>query len=136
MATQEYGYRSEPSGLGWVTFAGIMLTLAGTFNVIDGIVAVSRSKFFVASATYVFSDLHTWGWIILVVGAFQIVAGYAIFTGSELARWFGIVTAGVNVLAQLGFTHAYPFWSLCMIALDLIVIYALAAYGGARLRTR
>jgi hypothetical protein len=137
MATQRYDQRADSAsaGLGWVLFAGIMLGLAGTFNVIDGIVAVSRSTFFVAGASYVFSDLHTWGWIIMIIGALQVVASFAIFTGSEVARWFGIVIAAVNALAQLGFTHAYPFWSISMFTIDLIVIYALAAYGGSRLRT-
>jgi hypothetical protein len=71
----------------------------------------------------------------MVIGVLQILASFAIFTGSEVARWFGIVVAAVNALAQLGMTHAYPFWSISMFTVDLIVIYALAAYGGKRLRT-
>jgi hypothetical protein len=117
-------------GLGWMTFAGVMLGFAGTFNVIDGIVAVSKSKFYVAGAVFVFSDLNTWGWIVLVLGIFQVAAAFAIFAGSEWARWFGIVVASVNALAQLMFIQAYPLWALSVFTLDVLVIYALAVYGG------
>jgi hypothetical protein len=138
MATRQYNRTSvaRPRGESWVMFACLLLGLAGIFNVIDGIVALSRSKFYVADATYAFSDLRTWGWIVLVVGVLEVVAAYTIFAGSQLARWFGIAVAGINALAQLGFAHAYPFWALCMFAADIIVIYALAAYGGSKLRTR
>jgi hypothetical protein len=135
MATRDHSYYddAEPRGLGWVMFAGYMLGLVGTFNIIDGIVALTRSTFFVGGATYVFSDLNTWGWIIMILGFVQLVAAFAVFAGSELARWFGIVAAGVNALAQLGFADAYPFWSLTAFALDVLVIYGLAAYGGKKL---
>jgi hypothetical protein len=135
MATREYAYMEDvPKGIGWITFAGIMLGLVGTLNVLDGIVALSRSSFFVANAHYVFSDLHTWGWIVLIIGGFQIIASVGIFAGSELARWFGVATAALNALAQLGFTSAYPFWALALFAVDILIIYGLVAYGGAKLR--
>lgn len=135
MASQDYSYAEDmPQGIGWVTFAGIMLGLIGTFNIIDGIVALSRSAFFVANARFVFSDLRTWAWIIMIIGGLQIIASVAIFAGSEWARWFGIAVAAVNALAQLGFAPAYPWWALSMFTLDILVIYGLAVYGGARLR--
>jgi hypothetical protein len=135
-ATQQYDYTAEePRGAGWVAFAGIMLGLSGTFSIVDGIVALSKSSFYVANARYVFSDLHTWGWIILGLGILELVAAFAIFAGSELARWFGIFAASLNALGHLGFTHAYPFWALCMFAIDMLVVYALGAYGGHKLRT-
>jgi len=61
----------DVAGGGWITFAALMLGLAGTFNVIDGIVALSKSSFFTTNATYVFSNLHTWGWIVLILGILQ-----------------------------------------------------------------
>ncbi|HEV7642261.1 MAG TPA: hypothetical protein VGO39_15480 [Gaiellaceae bacterium] len=139
MAARDYSYDdyddAVPRGLGWIAFAGFMLVLVGTFNIIEGIVALTRSTFFVDGATYVFSDLHTWGWIVLILGFVEIVAAFAVFAGSELARWFGIGAAGVNALAQLGLADAYPFWSLTAFVLDVLVIYGLAAYGGKKLRT-
>ena len=109
-----------------------MLTIAGFFGLIAGIVAVSRSSFYVAGAHFVFSDLNTWGWIIMVAGAVTLVSGLFVLTGSQIARWFGIAMAGLQGLAQLLMIQAYPFWSLCIFAMDLLVIYALAAYGGRR----
>ena len=129
----EFGYDAvAEKAQGWLTFASIMLTIAGFFGLIDGIVAVSRSSFYVAGAHFVFSDLNTWGWIIMVAGAVTLVSGLFVLTGSQIARWFGVTMAGLQALAQLLMIQAYPFWSLCIFAMDLLVIYALAAYGGRR----
>jgi len=114
---------------GWVGFAAIMLGLAGAWNVFDGILAIANSKVYALNATYVFSDLRTWGWIIMVLGILEVAASFALFGGSQLARWFGIAAAGVNALGQLMFMSAYPFWALSMFAVDLLIIYALAVYG-------
>jgi hypothetical protein len=130
---EDAGYDTV-AGAGWLTFAGMMLGLIGTFNFIDGILALANSKVFTANAVYVFSDLRTWGWIVTILGILQLVAAVAIFTGSEVARWFGIVTAGLGAIGQLLFIQAYPFWSLALFATDVLVIYALAVYGGAKLR--
>jgi hypothetical protein len=117
-----------------LTFAATLLGLAGTFNIIDGIVGLSRSKFFAANATYVFSDLRTWSWILLILGILQLVAAFTLFGGSELARWFGIGTASLNAIGQLMAAPGYPLWSLTMFSIDIVIIYALAVYGGHRLR--
>jgi hypothetical protein len=128
-------YVDEDRGAGWIVFAAIMLVVAGVLGLIDGIVAVSKSSFYVAGAHFVFSDLNTWGWIVMVVGALTLVSGLYVLSGSEWARWFGIAVAGLQAVAQLLMIQAYPFWSLCVFAIDLLVIYALAVYGGKRLRS-
>ena len=92
MAQQTYApegatYRDEPEGGGWIAFAGVMLIVVAILNIIDGIAAISRSKFFVASAQYVLSDLRTWGWIILVIGVLQLLVALGIWAGNQLARW-------------------------------------------------
>ena len=89
---------------------------------------------FIADAHFVFSNLSTWGWIVVILGIVQILAALALFAGSEFARWFGIVVAGANAAGQLMFVPAYPWWALAMFALDILIIYALAVYGGHRLR--
>jgi uncharacterized membrane protein (DUF2068 family) len=122
------------AGGGWLMFAAMLLGLAGTFNVFDGILAISKSKFFTPSATYVFSDLKTWGWIVLILGVMQLVAAFTLFNGSEYARWFGIIAASVNAIGQLMFIPALPFWSLAMFSLDIMIIYGLSVYAGHRLR--
>jgi hypothetical protein len=106
-------------GTGWVTFAAVMLALAGAFNFFDGILAVSKSKFYTPEATYVFSDLNTWGWIIMVLGAIQLLAAFSLMGGSELARWFGIFAASINAIGQLMFVPAYPFWAISLFAVDI-----------------
>jgi hypothetical protein len=121
---------SYARGAGWLTFAATMIGLTGTFNVIDGIVALSRSKFYATNAVYVFSDLRTWGWITLIVGAVQVLAAFAILGGASWARWFGIAISALNVIGQLMFVQAYPLWAITVVALDVLVIYALAVYGG------
>ena len=126
-------YAPEPRGTGWLGFAGFMLAFAGVWAFFEGILAVSSSKIYTASATYVFSDLHTWGWIMIGLGIATMFAAAGIFTGSELARWFGIAVAGVNAFGQLMFLHANPWWSMTMVAVDLLVIYALVVYAGRRL---
>ena len=131
--TQDAAYEDEERGFGWLLFAATMLGLAGILSVLDGIIALSRSKFYTANSSYVFADLRTWGWITLVIGALLIVAAMGVFSGSAFARWFGIFAAGLNALGQFAAIQAYPFWSLMVFALDVLVIYALAVYGGRTL---
>ncbi|MGN6869191.1 MAG: DUF7144 family membrane protein, partial [Solirubrobacteraceae bacterium] len=123
-------YENEARGAGWLIFAASMLGLAGILAVIDGIVALSKSKFYVADATYVFSDLRTWGWITLIIGAVTILAAMGVLAGSQFARWFGIIAAAVMAIDVFMFAQAYPLWTLLMFGTCVLVIYALAAYGG------
>jgi|SRR5690242_8975613 hypothetical protein len=121
---------SSSTGTGWRLFAAIMLGCAAALNIIDGIVALSKSNFFVADAEYVFSDLRTWGWIVLAFGIAQGLGALALMNRNQLARWFAIAVAAVNAVIQLTWIQAYPFWSLTIFALDILVIYGLAVYGG------
>src|SRR6476620_4495144 len=123
-----------PSGLGWVTFASVMLGLAGIWNSIAGILAISSSRVYTGHSVLVFGNLNTWGWIVLLLGIVQLIASAALFAGSEFARWFGIAAAGVNATGQLRFLPAYPWWAIAMFTVDLLVIYGLAVYAGSRLR--
>jgi hypothetical protein len=82
----------------------------------------------------VFSNLNTWGWIVLILGVFQLIAAFSLFGGSELARWFGVLVAGVNAIGQLYYVPAYPIWSLMLFSVDILIIYGLVAYAGHRLR--
>ena len=119
----------EPRGLGLVFFAAIMLLVVGLFNVIDGIAAIANSHLFVANAHYVFGDLRAWGWVVLILGLLQLLAGGGVIVGNQAARWFGIAVIGLNLVAQLFFIPAYPFWALTIIAFDVFALYGLCLYG-------
>lgn len=124
-----YGSYYEERGQGWVLFAGVLLLTLGTLNVIDGIAAISRAHFYVANAHYVFGDLRAWGWVVLILGALQLLVGLGVFVKNQFARWTGIVVLSLNALAQLLMTPAYPFWSLSIFAVDILAIYGLIVYG-------
>jgi hypothetical protein len=111
---------------GWWVFAGILLLIAGTLNVIWGIAAISDSKFFTEDATYILSGLNTWGWVTLILGILQVLAGFSLFAGGSYGRWFGIFAASLSAIAALLSIPAYPFWSLPVFALAIIVIHQLA----------
>jgi hypothetical protein len=128
----------EPAdrGAGWILFATVMFVIAACLSVIWGIAAVSSSHFFVGNAQYILSDLNTWGWIVMGFGALEALAALSVWRGGEFGRWFGILAAGLGGLAAMMSIPAYPFWSLALLAIDLLVIYGLAAYGGKPYLTR
>jgi hypothetical protein len=114
----------------WVLFAGIMICLVGVLNVIWGIAAIADSRFFIGDARFILSGLSTWGWIILIIGVAEILAAYSIWSGADFGRWAGIGIALLNSIAALMSLPAYPFWSLAVFTLGILVIYGLATYGG------
>ncbi len=124
----------EPQGAGWVLFAGIMLLVVGIMNTIYGIAAIDGSQFYAAGTNYLLTDLNTWGWILLSAGVIQMVAAFGVWSGSEIGRWVGMLSAGVNAIVQLTFISAFPLASVSLLAIDILVIYGLAAYGGHKFR--
>jgi hypothetical protein len=123
-------YYGQERGAGWLVFAATMLGLAGIMSILDGIIALSKSRFYFAGATYVFSDLRTWGWIALIVGVLLVVAAMGVLAGSQFSRWFGMTAAGLSAISSFAMMQAYPFWTMLIFAIDVLVIYALAVYGG------
>ena len=110
-------------------FAGIMILIVGVMNVIYGLAAIDNSTFFVQDARYVvLNDLNTWGWILLVVGAVQLVAAFGIWSRAAWGRWIGIISASGNAIIQLLFIASFPLAALALFSLDLLVIYALAGW--------
>jgi hypothetical protein len=111
---------------GWWIFAGIMLMIAGILNVIWGIAAISDSKFFVNDAKFVFSGLHTWGWVTLIIGVLELIAAGSLMVGGGFGRWMGVVVGSLSALAALLSIAAYPFWALSVFALSIVIVYQLA----------
>ena len=126
------GAYAAAEGEGWVLFAGIMMALISVLNIIYGIAAIGDSHFFVDDQSYIISGLSTWGWVTLGIGAIQMLAAFSIWNGHQFGRWLGILMASASAIAALLSIPAYPFWSLAIFAVDILVIYALAAYGGKR----
>jgi hypothetical protein len=114
---------------GWVTFAGIMLLIVGTLNVIYGIAAIGDSSFFVEDTRYILSGLNTWGWVILVIGVLQLTAALSLFGGGLYGRIVGIIAASLSAIAALMSIPAYPFWSLAIFAVDIVIIHQIATRG-------
>ncbi len=111
---------------GWWVFAGILLLIAGTLNIIWGIGAISDAKFFIDDQKYIISSLHTWGWATLILGILELVAAFSLFSGGGFGRWVGIFAASLSAISALLSIPAYPFWALCIFALAIIIIYELA----------
>ena len=128
-ATGRGEHYAERQGYGLIIFASVLLLVLSFFNLIDGIAAVANSHVFIANAHYVVGDLRAWGWVTLILGALQVLAGVGVLTGNQFARWFGVAVVGLNAFAQFFFIPAYPFWSLTIIAVDMVALWALCVYG-------
>jgi hypothetical protein len=119
---------------GWLIFAGTLLLVLGCTNIIGGVAAVDGSQVFATKAHYVFGDLDSWGWVIWLIGIAQGLTAVGILVRNQLARWLGVAFALLNALAQLLMIQAFPFWSLALFGLDVLVIYGLLVYGGRTYR--
>jgi hypothetical protein len=132
----DYSYLEDEAGYGLVTFAGVMLMIAGVLNTLYGIAAIDDANVFVADARYVFGDLNTWGWFLVLLGVLQLLAAFAVWRGTGWGRWFGVACASVNAILQTLWIPAYPILAMTILALDITVIYGLLAYGGRRAAAR
>jgi hypothetical protein len=131
-----YEEYDDQAGYGLVTFAGVMLVIAATLNVLYGIAAIDKANFFVNDAKYVFGNLNTWGWFLVALGVLQYFAAFAIWRGTGWGRWFGVACASINAILQTLWIPAYPVLAMTILTLDIIVIYGLLAYGGRRRAAR
>ncbi|HSB38970.1 MAG TPA: hypothetical protein VLD13_07770 [Gaiellaceae bacterium] len=113
---------------GWISFAGLMIIIIGGLDFFEGLIAVIRDQYYVVTPSQiVVFDLTTWGWIMMIWGIILLLAGFGLLSGATWARWFTIVVASINVIAQLGFVGSaqYPLWALTVLALTIVVLYAL-----------
>jgi hypothetical protein len=115
---------------GWIRFAGVMMIMIGFFNVIDGLVALFKNNFYVVGPNgLLVLNLTGWGWVHLIVGVLAVLAGLALFTNAAWARVVAVILAAFNAIAQLAFLNAFPVWATIVIALDVVVIWALVVHG-------
>jgi hypothetical protein len=126
----EKGMARSSTWSGWIAFAGWLTLLIGVLDFFEGLIAVIRGQYYVLTANQIIVfDVRTWGWITLVWGIVVVLAGLGLLSGSGWARWFAIVVASLSIFGQLGFVGAsqYPLWALTVLALTIIVLYALIA---------
>ena len=124
---------SSPTGwVGWLVFAGVMMILVGAFQAIDGLIALFKDELYVVRPNGLVIDIDytAWGWTHLLLGILLIAAGSAIFSGRVWGRTLGVIAAMLSALVNFAFIPAYPVWSLLIITVDVLVIYALIAHGG------
>jgi hypothetical protein len=135
--TQENQRSSEQDVSGWayggIAFAATMAILIGTFQIMEGLVAIINDEFFVVARNYTFDlDVTAWGWIHLIVGIVMLVAGFGLFARSAWAGVFAIVVAALSTVSQFFFIPYYPIWALLLIAINLWIIWSLTRPGAIR----
>ena len=137
MAKADVGRRSDVQGMftgwvGWVVFASVMMMLLGASHALAGLVALMKDDYYLVRSDGLVLEVSytTWGWVHLILGIVVVVAGVALLRGATWARALTVVVAGLSVIANLAFLAANPLWSAIMVALSILVIYAVTAHGG------
>jgi len=121
-----------PTGwVGWIAFAGTMMLLLGTFHVIQGLIALFQNEYYLVGANglTVHLDYTAWGWTHVVLGILVVLAGLGLLAGQMWARVFAVILAFASAVVNVGFLAAYPVWSTIMIAIDVLVIWAVIVHG-------
>ena len=117
--------------VGFILFAAVMMIMVGVFQALQGLIGIFENEFYVPTRNYLFQfDATTWGWTHLILGLLVAFAGYGLLSGKTWARTVAIFLAVISAIANFAFIPYYPFWSLLIIALDVFVIWAIAAHGG------
>lgn len=125
---EEVGVKTPMSG--WIVFAAVMMLIIGVLDFFEGLIGIIRNNYYVIHGNQlIVMDTTKWGWLTLIWGIILVIAGFGLWTGAGWARWFTIVVVGLNILGQLSWlgASAYPLWALVIIALNIIVLYALCA---------
>jgi len=114
---------------GWVVFASIMLAVVGGLNIVQGLAALLDDTYFLVRSgnDLLLTGFTTWGWILLIWGIVQLAAGFGLNSGQGWARVTAIIVACVSIFVQIAFLAAFPIWSVVIIALDVMIIFALTA---------
>jgi hypothetical protein len=117
---------------GWIVFAGFVLLIVGSIDVLQGLVAVFQDEYVVATRKgLAIVDVTTWGWATIVWGVLIFVAGLGLLGGAGWARWLAIIGVGINAIEQVAFManfpQAYPLWNILIVTLNVLVLFALTA---------
>ncbi len=123
---------TEPTGwVGWIVFGSITMIMLGAFQIIEGLVAVFNHGYYLVTSNNLIVHVNytTWGWVHFGIGCAVVLAGLGLLTGAMWGRILGIGVAALSAIVNLAFIAAYPVWGILIIALDVVVIYALAVHG-------
>jgi hypothetical protein len=115
---------------GWIGFAGLLILIVGSIDFFEGLIAVIRKSYYVVTPSQlIVFDMTTWGWITMILGVVLALVGLGLTSGAGWARWTAIVLLAVNLIEQLAWlgSSSYTLWTLTVIALEIIVFYALVA---------
>lgn len=116
--------------VGWITFAATLLAIAGAFQIIAGISAILDDEIYTVAGDWVLKlDTTTWGWTHLAIGLTMLVSAWGVVAGNLAARTVGVVVAALSAIANFAALPYYPVWSLTVIAVDVMIIWALTAHG-------
>jgi hypothetical protein len=118
------------AAVGFTYFAAVMMMLSGGFEILQGLSAIIKKHFYVVGSEYIYKiNVTTWGWIHLILGVIVLLAGIALLRGALWARIVGIALAALITLANFLWLPYYPVWAIVIIAVNVVVIWALAAHG-------
>jgi hypothetical protein len=125
------GRSGSTAWAGMALFGGIMMVMVGGFQIMQGFVALLRDEYYLVTRNdlLITLDYTAWGWTHLLLGVVAVLTGFVVMLGQTWARVLGILIAVVSALVNIAFLSAYPIWSTIVIAIDVLVIYALAAHG-------
>ena len=116
--------------VGWVAFAGALMVMLGILQILVGIAAVAKDDFWVAGDQgMLVLSVQQWGWVQLIVGTLIVIAGFSAFAGRFFGRLVGIVLAMMVAISNLTYVNLTPIWSLIVIFMSIMVIYALVVHG-------
>jgi hypothetical protein len=115
----------------WAAFAGVIMIMVGSLHGITGLVALFNDDYYVVrpSGLVINLDYTAWGWAHLLMGVLIVAAGCGAIVGQTWARAVGVLLAVVSAVTNMLFIAAYPLWSIIVITLDVVVIYALIVHG-------
>ena len=117
-------------GAGRAVFAAILLLIVGTLNIIYGIGALSDAHFYVNDTRYVLTNLHTLGWVLIILGVIQLTGGFSLMAGNVYGRVIGIIGGSLGAIgALLSMGNSHPFWELAIFALCVWVVYGIIVLG-------
>jgi len=134
-AAKRYGEEYYPKAsrfTGWIAFAGMVMAMLGSFHVMQGLIAINNDDYFLVPESGLLGGINyaAWGWIYVLGGILILVAGLGLFTGKGWARVVAIVLAAFSAIGNFAHLAAYPLWAVVMIAMNIVIIYAVAVHGG------